>query len=120
MLTSLLCVLFGLVVIFALVSRKNSRLLYPPGPPPKPFIGNALDIPTDMPWVKYLEWSKRLGSMFPSCTQRLKYLTVSFRRHHPHDSVGQAHCRFKQVGRHNRAHGEAFGYIQQSSLDPSY
>ena len=69
MLTSLLCLLFGLVVIFVLVSRKKSRLPYPPGPSPKPLIGNALDIPTDMPWVKYLEWSKHLNSTFPAAIE---------------------------------------------------
>ena len=53
-------------------------------------------------------------------SETLRYLTVSFRRHHPHDGIGQAYCRFKQVGRHNRAHGEALGYIQQSPLDSSY
>ncbi|KAF8342440.1 cytochrome P450 [Amanita rubescens] len=76
MLTSLLCLLFGLVVIFVLVSRKKSRLPYPPGPPPKPFIGNALDIPTDMPWVKYLEWSKRLNSDIIHMTALGKHIVV--------------------------------------------
>ena len=71
MLTSLLCLLFSLAVILALISRKKSRFPYPPGPPPKTLIGNALDFPTDMPWIKYLEWSKRLNSMFYSRNLRL-------------------------------------------------
>ena len=34
---------------------------YPPGPVPKPIIGNLLDMPFDKkPWLRYLEWSKRL------------------------------------------------------------
>ena len=58
--------LLTVLVVFALVSRKKPRLPYPPGPPPKPFIGNALDVPSDIPWIKYLEWSKRLNSALGS------------------------------------------------------
>ncbi|KAK2460238.1 hypothetical protein APHAL10511_007627 [Amanita phalloides] len=49
-------------LVVALAWRKKSHVLYPPGPPPKPIIGNALDIPSERPWVKYLEWSKQLDS----------------------------------------------------------
>ncbi|KIL66889.1 hypothetical protein M378DRAFT_354487 [Amanita muscaria Koide BX008] len=36
---------------------------YPPGPTPKPIIGNAMDMQSDVrPWLHYLEWSKRLRS----------------------------------------------------------
>jgi hypothetical protein len=66
MLTLVLWLIFGLAAVLALISRKKSRLPYPPGPPPKPLIRNALDVPIDLPWVKYLEWSKRLNSMFYS------------------------------------------------------
>ncbi|KAM6490022.1 Cytochrome P450 [Amanita muscaria] len=53
------------VFIFAslcLVSTRKSQPPYPPGPPPKPIIGNALDIPFKKPWLKYLEWSKRFNN----------------------------------------------------------
>ncbi|KAF8342442.1 cytochrome P450, partial [Amanita rubescens] len=62
MLAPLLCLLFGLATILVLIWHKKPHLPYPPGPPPKPIIGNVLEIPTEMPWIKYLEWSKRLNS----------------------------------------------------------
>ncbi len=60
MLTLILSLLVGFVAL-AVVWRRKTVAPYPPGPPPKPIIGNALDIPSEMQWVKYLEWSKRLN-----------------------------------------------------------
>ncbi|KIL66927.1 hypothetical protein M378DRAFT_23224 [Amanita muscaria Koide BX008] len=54
-----LCLVVSYVV---LQSTRKSQPPYPPGPPPKPIIGNALDIPFKKPWLKYLEWSKRFNS----------------------------------------------------------
>lgn len=42
------------------VNRQN--VPYPPGPKPKPVIGNALDIPTSNAHEVYLEWGKRYQS----------------------------------------------------------
>ncbi|KAH9478384.1 Cytochrome P450 monooxygenase 208 [Psilocybe cubensis] len=36
--------------------RTLSRAPYPPGPVPKPLIGNALDFPISFPALKYAEW----------------------------------------------------------------
>ncbi|KAM6489999.1 Cytochrome P450 [Amanita muscaria] len=42
---------------------KRPHAPYPPGPTPKPIIGNAMDMQSDVrPWLHYLEWSKRLRS----------------------------------------------------------
>jgi len=54
-------------VFFALLLRKyvaswKKHLLYPPGPKPKPFIGNTLDIPTDDVPNVYIEWGKKYNS----------------------------------------------------------
>ncbi|KAF8880416.1 cytochrome P450 [Infundibulicybe gibba] len=38
------------------------RLPFPPGPKPKPLIGNALDIPTQASWLTYTEWAKTYKS----------------------------------------------------------
>ncbi|TCD62087.1 hypothetical protein EIP91_007487 [Steccherinum ochraceum] len=35
---------------------------YPPGPPPKPLIGNALDMPTVRAWEKYRDWCQQYNS----------------------------------------------------------
>ncbi len=71
--TSLLPLLAGLALVLALIWRRKLPAPYPPGPPPKPFIGNAAEILSEMKWVKYLEWSKRLNSKLPS-RKRLKIL----------------------------------------------
>ncbi|KAJ6631104.1 cytochrome P450 [Mycena sp. CBHHK59/15] len=43
--------------------RRNGGLPYPPGPKPKPVIGNMLDIPQALPWLTYSEWAKRYGNI---------------------------------------------------------
>jgi hypothetical protein len=56
-----------IIVFFALLLKKyaasrGKHLPYPPGPKPKPFIGNILDLPTeDLPNV-YIEWGKKYNS----------------------------------------------------------
>ncbi|KAF8869403.1 cytochrome P450 [Infundibulicybe gibba] len=53
------------ILVVGYVYRKylrRSRLSYPPGPKPKPLIGNALEIPTQMAWFTYAEWAKTYQS----------------------------------------------------------
>ncbi|TCD61532.1 hypothetical protein EIP91_008276 [Steccherinum ochraceum] len=45
-----------------LLLRPRRRQHYPPGPPPKPLIGNALDMPKVRPWEKYREWCRTYNS----------------------------------------------------------
>ncbi|KAF8069228.1 cytochrome P450 [Lyophyllum atratum] len=49
------------VVLFKLTraSSKPTR----PGPPGKPFFGNALDIPKQAPWLKFTEWGTTYGDI---------------------------------------------------------
>ncbi|KIJ44628.1 hypothetical protein M422DRAFT_85484, partial [Sphaerobolus stellatus SS14] len=35
----------------------------PPGPKPKPIIGNMLDIPNDSEWIAYANWAKQYGEL---------------------------------------------------------
>ncbi|PPQ76076.1 hypothetical protein CVT26_004597 [Gymnopilus dilepis] len=59
---------FGALVIWLvqrlLSSRKDGSrgVPLPPGPKPKPLIGNALDFPTSRPYEVYVEWGKRYNS----------------------------------------------------------
>ncbi|KAF9463408.1 cytochrome P450 [Collybia nuda] len=49
--------------VYIYARRCRKFLHYPPLPPgPKtlPLIGNLLNIPTNLPWIKYHEWSKEL------------------------------------------------------------
>ncbi|KAK2460236.1 hypothetical protein APHAL10511_007625 [Amanita phalloides] len=45
------------------LAQRRRRVSYPPGPPEKLFLGNALDVPSKMPWIKYLKWSKQFGDI---------------------------------------------------------
>ena len=59
-----LTIVFGLALALAFLWLKRPQLPYPPGPPPKPLIGNALDIPSKKPWITYRNWTKEFNSMF--------------------------------------------------------
>ena len=50
---------------WVLLRQKRRQYKYPPGPSPKPIIGNALDIRTEKPWLTYMKWSKEFNSAFP-------------------------------------------------------
>ncbi|KAF8719237.1 hypothetical protein AX14_011281 [Amanita brunnescens Koide BX004] len=76
MLSFLLLVLAAFFVALAPIWRKKLRAPYPPGPPPKPFIGNALDISLEKQWVKYLEWSKRYNSDIIHVSAMNKHIVV--------------------------------------------
>ncbi|KIL55975.1 hypothetical protein M378DRAFT_550290 [Amanita muscaria Koide BX008] len=49
---------------------------YPPGPLPKPIIGNALDIPLKKTWMKYIEWSKQLNNNIIHLTAMNTHIVV--------------------------------------------
>ncbi|KAK7048444.1 cytochrome P450 [Favolaschia claudopus] len=54
----------SLILVFVVLLKRwhtASRQPFPPGPKPKLFIGNLLDIPTERPWLTYTEWGKRYG-----------------------------------------------------------
>lgn len=63
MLATAFALILCLVLSYVVLQRtKKQQPSHPPGPPPKPIIGNALDIPFTKPWVKYMEWSKKFNS----------------------------------------------------------
>lgn len=61
---------FAVAAFFFVVSRRRSSLPLPPGPPPKPLVGNLFDLPpTDgAPWLKWSEWTQTYGEqLLSSC-----------------------------------------------------
>uniref|UniRef100_A0A8H7XQ86 Cytochrome P450 n=1 Tax=Psilocybe cubensis TaxID=181762 RepID=A0A8H7XQ86_PSICU len=54
--------MFGLKMFIDYINRSASRGPYPPGPPPKPLVGNAFDFPTAWPADGYIEWGKKYNS----------------------------------------------------------
>ncbi|KAG9218442.1 hypothetical protein CCMSSC00406_0007957 [Pleurotus cornucopiae] len=57
--------LISFALVLALVGLKRwrrTRLPFPPGPSGYPIIGNLFDMPSELQWAKYLEWSKRYNS----------------------------------------------------------
>ena len=52
---------FALVFWKYAISRKQQRP-YPPGPKPKPVIGNFFDLPTKNLANVYLEWGRKYNS----------------------------------------------------------
>ncbi|KAF8191985.1 cytochrome P450 [Mycena galopus ATCC 62051] len=53
---------FGVAFYYILSRRNRSTLPLPPGPRKLPLVGNLLDIPADLAWEKYMEWSKEYNS----------------------------------------------------------
>lgn len=59
---SLSIIVFIALLLGKYVTSRKQRRPYPPGPKPKPIIGNSLDLPTtDLPNV-YVEWGKKYNS----------------------------------------------------------
>ncbi|KAE9405805.1 cytochrome P450 [Gymnopus androsaceus JB14] len=42
---------------------RETRKHYPPGPPRRPFIGNALQMPSLVDWRKFMEWAAQFGEI---------------------------------------------------------
>jgi len=65
LINSIDCLAISLFLYLLFVLRDHRRrggLPYPPGPPPRPIIGNILDIPKDAPWIAYVDMSRKYGT----------------------------------------------------------
>jgi hypothetical protein len=57
--------LFALIILLLKffskkIWHRSSDLPFPPGPSPRPVIGNEL--PTKLPWLTYTEWGLQYGA----------------------------------------------------------
>ena len=60
----ILAVSISCVIFLRSSLKKRSATPFPPGPTPKPVIGNAFDLAFKKPWLKYCEWAKEYNSSF--------------------------------------------------------
>ncbi|KAH7920189.1 cytochrome P450 [Leucogyrophana mollusca] len=75
---ALFCV-FGFTISSLVVKRYRSpvTLPLPPGPPPLPVLGNALDIKGDEPWISYTEWGATYGDLIYSPVLNLDIIVIN-------------------------------------------
>ncbi|PPQ79984.1 hypothetical protein CVT25_003043 [Psilocybe cyanescens] len=52
----------GLKIFIDFLARAKARTLYPPGPRPKPLIGNMFDFPLTKHALCYIDWGKKYNS----------------------------------------------------------
>ncbi|KAF8342404.1 cytochrome P450 [Amanita rubescens] len=71
-----LAIVLASTLAFVFLKPKRQELPYPPGPPPKPLIGNALDIPSKRPWVAYRNMCKEYNSDMIHLTAMNKHIVV--------------------------------------------
>lgn len=57
------CGAAALYVLTRLLSSKKSPLPLPPGPPPRPLIGNLLDMPSEKEWHTFTKWGELYGDI---------------------------------------------------------
>ncbi|KAF8880394.1 cytochrome P450 [Infundibulicybe gibba] len=44
------------------LAKSRARVPFPPGPKPKPLVGNAFELPTRAAWITYTKWAETYGS----------------------------------------------------------
>ncbi|PPQ87679.1 hypothetical protein CVT25_011446 [Psilocybe cyanescens] len=54
--------ILGLKMFINFLARAKARTPYPPGPKPKPLVGNMFDFPVAKPALRYVDWGKKYNS----------------------------------------------------------
>ncbi|KAK7061235.1 cytochrome P450 [Favolaschia claudopus] len=52
-----------LLLVAAVSFLRKPKAPFPPGPKPKPLIGNLFDVPTSLAWFTYTKWRKQYGDL---------------------------------------------------------
>ncbi|THH26899.1 hypothetical protein EUX98_g7292 [Antrodiella citrinella] len=58
----------GVLLLHLIVSRNKTKLPLPPGPKGLPILGNVIDMPTSHEWLKFIDWSKKWGTLLTVST----------------------------------------------------
>lgn len=50
-------------LLYAIHRRRKPSLPFPPGPKGLPLVGNLFQVPSELEWMKYHEWSTELSKL---------------------------------------------------------
>ena len=65
--TSVVILVFALLITVGIASRKRSTLKNPPGPPQLPVVGNLFNFPRGHDWIQFQKYSKEFSKYSLSC-----------------------------------------------------
>ena len=73
--TEFLAILGTGALLYAINRRRKPSLPFPPGPKGLPLVGNLFQVPSELAWIKYHEWSTELSKL---CRLLADQLPLSF------------------------------------------
>lgn len=59
--TSVVLLVFALLITIGISTRKRSHLKNPPGPPQLPVVGNLFNFPRGHDWIQFQKYSKEFS-----------------------------------------------------------
>ncbi|KAF8635472.1 hypothetical protein AX15_000445 [Amanita polypyramis BW_CC] len=70
-------VVLSALLLFLRITKRRPSAPLPPGPKKLPLLGNLLDMPTELEWLKFTEWANRYGDIVSVSIFGQQYIIVS-------------------------------------------